>query len=160
MIPSFQEFKEGKHFTTTKGNKMAELNYNADAANAEEKKIVPRVAGTWSYAIVDAKLITAKSGTEGINVTMEVDQDGTILKSFDTFWLSDNALFRLKAASVAAGKDMPKEDFELIGWTGKAVFGIDDKGYFKVEKYITGAETASEPQTEGSNFKEANTSDW
>lgn len=163
MIPTWDEFNEGKHFTTTKGNNMAELEYNKEAVDNDKPKFPARVPGIWTFVVKDAKLIKANSGNQGINVELVVDQDGTDQRCYDTFWLSDNALFRLKSASVACGSKMPDEDYELIGWTGKARFAIDekdDKGYFKVVEYINPSQSAPKVEKEGENFKGATASDW
>ena len=158
-VPTWENFNAGQEFTTTKGaTKMAKLNYNKDEAEKSSSNSVIRVPGTWEWAFVDAQMKTSTKGTEGINVTIEVNQDGTLIKAFDTFWLTDNALFRLKDASMSAGKELPEEDTDVIGWTGKAVFSIDDKGYFQMDKYL--AKGGEEAKKEGSAFEGASTSDW
>lgn len=157
MIPSYKEFNEGRQFTTTKGAEMAKLEYDKDEVSKASSNTVVRVPGTWRFTVKDAELREAKSGIKGINITMEVDQDGAFHKTFDTFWMTEKALFRLKDVSVACGKELPDEDTDMIGWQGKAVFSIDDKGYFKVDRYVT---TDSEAKKEGENFKKASSSDW
>jgi len=155
-FPTWEEFNELTK--PTKGAVMAKLNYNQDEASKSSSTFVTRVPGTWEFAIKDAELKTANSGTEGINITMEVNQDGTLLKAFDTFWLSDKALFRLADVSAACGQALPEEDTDMIGWTGKAQFDIDDKGYFKVERYIK--EGAEAPKTAKKNFANGEKADW
>jgi hypothetical protein len=160
-IPTWNEYLNGAKFIiSTKGAEMAKLEYNKDEANNSSSPTVTRVPGTWQFAVVDAELRTANSGTKGINVTMEVNQEGNILKAFDTFWLSEKALFRLKAAADACGQALPDEDTDMIGWTGKADFGIDEKGYFEVKRYINAGNADSAPKPEGHNFDGASAEAW
>ena len=154
MIPTWEEFNNGTQFTQTKGPEMAELKYDKEATSKiESKSVTPRIAGIWNFAITDAKMKTAKTGNEGINVTMEVDQDSTTLSAFDTFWLSENALFRLKNAADACGEKLPDEETDVIGWTGKAQFTVNDEGWFEVKRYIIESEVKS-------NFAGGEKSDW
>jgi len=156
-VPTWEEFNNGKQFTTKGATEMAKLEYNKDEAENSSSNVATRVPGLWKFAITNAELITANSGNKGINVTMEVDQEGTLLKAFDTFWLSDKALFRLKDASVACGTTLPDEEVDMIGWTGKAQFSVNDKGYFEVDRYVS---QDTEAKKEGSNFEGGAADAW
>jgi len=146
-IPTWDDYRAGDTFnntiTTQKGNKDMKLNYNKEAADAIVT--VTRTPGDYDFTIVDAKMVTAKTGNEGINATIElVNKDGEVQKCFDTFWLSDSALFRLKDLSVCVEQELPEEETDIIGWNGRASFTVNADGWYEVKKYLPKAGNSGE----------------
>lgn len=132
-IPTYEEWKNGEKFDIEKGKTM-KLNYNKD--EAEKASSVTRKPGVYQFAVTDAKNKTAKTGTEGIALTLELEVGGSIQKAFDNIWLSEKALFRLKNLCDACSTPLPDDSDDLIGATGKVKVKVNDDGFYEVVNYV------------------------
>jgi len=151
-IPTYEEFKSGIQFDIEKG-KCMKLNYNKDEASKASS--VQRKPGTYSFVIADAQPKTAKTGTEGIALKLDLDVDGQTMRAFDNLWLSEKALFRLKDLCDSCKTTLPDDTDDLIGAVGKVKVTVNDDGYYEVVKYVV------ETTSEGSNYDDTRAvADW
>ncbi len=93
----------------------------------------PIPIGAYEVCVTQFEEITANSGTEGVSFTYVV-QEGEYAgrKLFDTYWITEKALYRLKNALEAMGVNIPAGNFNLCAddVIGKYIFASVDVGTY------------------------------
>jgi hypothetical protein len=120
---------------------MAPLGYDPSRKNDDEGggDFPARKPGRYDFKVDEASETVFSSGNKGLKLKFLVahkeDHDATC---YENLPYTDNMLWKLSDFLDSLGLDFenPPEAYELVGKHGVADFRVDEKGYFKVKKYL------------------------